>query len=119
MWADDDNGEYRKFNIEKLKTYFEIVIDIRTRKREDDGSMSDKHIYVPFEQCSIEDFNKVKFIPKDEDEFKKEVGKLICPKFDGLEEFFKVNGRYTDMKHRQSFSVEIYLCNSRYKDNCK
>ena len=90
-------------------------MDIRTRQDNEDGK-GDTNVYIPFKNCEVKDFENRKYSPLPD--FLKVLEGYMCPDFTVGAERFGIQGRYTDLSFRSSFSVEIHKCNPRYR-SCK
>ena len=91
------------------------MVDINTIVDNKDEKYN-RHIYKPFKNCELSDFTDKGF-PAD-DTFKSTVNSLLCLDLSQNPEQFMVEGKYTNSSYRQSFSIEISVCNQSLS-NCK
>lgn len=114
IWeVDEQHGDV--LDISKLRNYIEILIDINTIVKNDQESYN-RHIYKTFKNCELEDFTS-KGYPSDQS-FSTKVHSLLCPDLTVSPEQFMVEGKYTNNTYRQSFSIEISVCNQT-ESRCK
>ena len=102
----------KKIDLEKLKDYFEMSLVVRQRV-----SGKNNRIHIPFRRCTVDDFTKRK-LSEDAKIIDSYAESLFCPDFDKYPEFIEVVNLYNNAELRHSFSVEIYLCNPRYRSTC-
>jgi hypothetical protein len=112
VWA-DDRGEV--LDISKLRNYIEILIDINIIV-DNKNEKYNRHIYKTFKNCDLADFTDKGF-PVD-GSFKAKVPSLLCPDLSEKPEQFMVEGKYTNSSFRQSFSIEVSVCNQT-QSHCK
>ena len=63
VFPDEHNG-HTVFEMEKLKDYLEVVIDIRTRKDDATGKRDD-NIYIDYKNCDESDFTDRDYKPNE------------------------------------------------------
>ena len=89
----EEHQGYTVFEMEKLKDYLEVVIDIRTREKHD-AIDRDDNVYIDYKNCDESDFKDRKYKP--DEGFQKDIPKFMCPDFGKNNTNFWVQGRYTD-----------------------
>ena len=108
-------GDYSlgAIDADKLKNYVEIML--HSYIRTNNGSYN---IYKPFRNCQTKDFTDKGYTP--DTQFNIKLGKVnLCPDIDADDEFYKIEGKYSNMTFRQSFSVEIMKCHNETDGTCK
>ena len=95
-----------------MKNYVEVVLVSRVRSP--DGSV---FAIKEFRNCRVEDFEQ-NGIQVDE-RFKSLLVYRLCPDVDEAYNYYRVMNSYSNTTHRESFSVELWKCNSNINTNCK
>lgn len=107
IWSQTKNrGDI--IDVAKLSKYIDILIDIQT-KVDSPKEKYNRHIYKTFKNCDAEDFTARGY--NGDGSFIKDVETLLCPDLSEGPEQFKVEGKYTNNTFRQSYSIEISVCN--------
>lgn len=110
---DSNNLRNPRFNLEYLYKYFRFQIKVRKRV---DGKET---IYrTPMVPCTEEHFRLNNFFP-DETSSKNYFSKRICPDIEAMKDFWILRNGYTNMTERQSFNMQVALCNQTNDASCR
>lgn len=101
---------------EKLRDYIEINMHFRLRKLFENV---DLNWNKEFRNCNFEDFSSRNYSGASDPGFSDEVHANFCPDIDKNFSSYVVAEKYTNTTFRQSFSVEIQLCDSGRNSACK
>ena len=111
IWEENSIGT--AIDAEKLRNY--IQIDLNLLHKTVEGEV---HHYKHFRKCKSEDFRSRKFHA--DDHFTDSLTQMnLCPDVDDEEEYYTVEGIYTNMTSRNSFSIDIVKCSEDANLSCK
>ena len=109
----DDDAQTLTWDFDKLKSYYEIYLNIRVRQKSET-----KAIRYKFRQCKNTDFEKRGFVVSDQ--LKKSIERRLCPDQESINsDFYKVLNGYTNETERNSFSISIYKCSTSFGNYCQ
>lgn len=99
-------------NLDELKNYFDIVINMSERKER-----NTTHHIAPFRFCKYSDYvsRGVKVMPT----FEHVAEKRLCPDITDEATMYKLRNVFSDHELRNHISIEIRKCNNKTNPNCK